>query len=111
MRTINGYAACQFFMERKAVSTPPRPRIGCGFLIVSAILSCVLLGINGLIVMNLMNAVLPTLPAPWRQQPRFGQALVFVGPLVLLLIEWWICDVTIDWLRPVGRDRGQKNQG
>jgi hypothetical protein len=95
-------------MERKAAPLPPRHRIGCGFLIVSAILSCVLLGINGLIVMNLMNAVLPTLPAGWRHPARFGQALVFVGPLVLLLIEWWICDVTIDWLRPLGRDRNRQ---
>jgi len=40
----------------------PKARVGCGFLCVSAILTCVLLAINGLIVMNLVNAILPTLP-------------------------------------------------
>jgi hypothetical protein len=62
----------------------PRARIGCGFLCVSALLTCILLGINGLIVMNLVNAV---------------------GPLLLLVIEWWVCDVTIDWLRPLRREK------
>ncbi len=79
----------------------PKPRVGCGFLVVSALLTCVLLGINGLIVMNLVNAV----PDEWRLKLRFGQAMVFIGPLVLLVIEWWICDVTIDWLRPLRRGR------
>ena len=85
-----------------------RTRLGCGFLLVSAVLTCVLLGINGLIVMNLVNALLPPLGADWRYQSRVGQAIVFVGPLVLLVIEWWICDVTIDWLRSVSRrtDKG-----
>jgi len=95
-------------MDRKAAPSPPRTRIGCGFLLVSALLTCVLLGINGLIMMNLVNAVMPTLPAEWRHQTRVGQAVVFVGPLLLLLVEWWICDVTIDWLRPLRRraDKG-----
>jgi hypothetical protein len=88
-------------MDRPAVQLTPKARVGCGFLLVSALLTCVLLGINGLIMMNLVNAILPTLPAEWRHQTRIGQAAVFVGPLVLLLIEWWICDVTIDWLRPL----------
>ena len=77
-------------------------RIGCGFLLVAAILSCVLLAINGLIVMNLMNAIHPTLPEEWRQ-PRIAQGIVFLGPLILLVIEWWICDVALDWLQPVQR--------
>ena len=102
-RTSAAQLAFFGLMDRKAASRSPRPRIGCGFLIVSALLTCVLLGINGLIVMNLVNAVLPTLPGIWRHQTRLGQAVVFVGPLILLLIEWWICDVVIDWLRPLDR--------
>lgn len=79
-----------------------KPRIGCGFLCVSAVLTCVLLAINGLIVMNLVNAVLPTLPDEWQQQ-RVAQSLVFLGPLLLLVVEWWVCDVAIDWLRPLNK--------
>jgi|SRR6188474_2261047 len=103
-----GAPASQRNSDPKSAVMRPRARIGCGFLCVSAILTCVLLAINGLIVMNLVNAVLPTLPVEWRQQTRVGQAIVFVGPLVLLLIEWWICDVTIDWLRPIGRKKSLK---
>jgi hypothetical protein len=87
-------------MAQTPKQSPPRTRIGCGFLVVASLLTCVLLGINGLIVMNLVNAVLPTLPPEWRHNSRIAQAAVFVGPLVLLVIEWWICDVTIDWLKP-----------
>ena len=78
----------------------PKARIGCGFLLVSALLTCVLLAINGLIVMNLVNAIMPSLPDEWKQ-PRVAQAIVFLGPLGLLVVEWWICDVTLDWLRPL----------
>ncbi len=81
-----------------------KARLGCGFLCVSAVLSCVFLAINGLIVMNLVNAFLPMMRSDSQDQ-RMAQAIVFLGPLVLLLIEWWVCDVAIDWLRPAGAER------
>jgi hypothetical protein len=36
------------------------------------------------------------------------QALVFLAPVLLLFVEWWICDVALDWLRPQhsGRRKG-----
>jgi hypothetical protein len=80
-------------------------------LCVSAVLTCVLLAINGLIVMNLVNAILPTLPEEM-QQHRVAQAVVFLGPLALLVVEWWACDVAIDWLRPAGRqETADREQG
>jgi hypothetical protein len=88
-------------MPNKPVSSP-KTRLGCGFLCVSAVLTCIMFAINGLIVMNLVSAVLPTLPGRWRES-WLPQAAVFVGPLLLLLIEWWVSDVTIDWLRPMRR--------
>lgn len=87
-------------MRSVATTSPGKTRIGCGFLIVSALLTCVFLAINGLIVMNLVNAVMPSLPDEWRQA-RVAQAIVFLGPLALLVIEWWVCDVALDWLRPL----------
>jgi hypothetical protein len=77
----------------------PRMRLGCGYLLMATLLTCVLLAINGLIVINLVNAVMPALPRTWRQ-PRLMQALMFLTPLALLVLEWWVCDVTLDWLRP-----------
>jgi hypothetical protein len=91
----------------------PRARLGCGFLCVSAVLTCVLLAINGLIVMNLVNAILPTLPEEMRQD-RVAQAVVFLGPLALLVVEWWACDVAIDWLKPAtgkGTGNGGRSTG
>jgi hypothetical protein len=89
-------------MSRAKPPPKPQTRLGCGFLLVSVLLSCVLLGINGLIVSNLyyaMRAVLPEM----LQSVRVAQAIVFVGPLLLLVVEWWVCDVTLDWIRPQGR--------
>jgi hypothetical protein len=88
----------------------PRARLGCGFLCVSALLSCIMLAINGLIVMNLMNAVVPALPEEWNE-PQITQAIVFGGPLLLLIIEWWVSDVAIDWLRPAKTDGGGGGAG
>lgn len=77
----------------------PRTRLGCGYLLMATLLTCVLLAINGLIVINLVSAVMPALPRDWRQ-PRLIQSLMFLMPLALLVLEWWVCDVTLDWLRP-----------
>jgi hypothetical protein len=91
-------------MERPATQPTPKARLGCGFLLVSGLLTCVLLSINGLIVTNVLQASWPGLPDTLRDQ-RMAQALVFLVPVLLLFIEWWICDVALDWLRP--QQRGQ----
>src|SRR5437762_14325314 len=57
----------------------PQARIGCGFLIVSTLLTCVLLGINGLIVLNVYHASRAGLPESFRR-PQVEQASVFLGP-------------------------------
>lgn len=85
----------------------PQRRFGCGFLIVSALLTCVLLAINGLIVMNVFIASLPGLPER-ASDSRIAQAVVFLGPVLLLVVEWWVCDVALDWLRP---QRGSPGKG
>jgi hypothetical protein len=89
-------------MVRHATTRKPQNRLGCGFLLVSAMLTCILLGINGLIVMNVVTAVMPLLSEAM-QRPRIAQAVVFLGPVLLLFIEWWICDVALDWLQPQRR--------
>lgn len=86
-------------MERASPKSVPRTRIGCGYLLFVVLISCVLLTINGLIVTNGYYTVAVTLP-PGSVHPRLGQAIVFLGPVLLLYIEWWIFDVATDWLRP-----------
>jgi hypothetical protein len=82
---------------------PPRTRLGCGFLVVSAILTCILLGINALIVTNAYDASRQVLPETLRHKGA-EQAILFLGPVLFLFIEWWICDVAIDWLRPAPKN-------
>ena len=84
-------------------SLPAKTRLGCGFLVVSAILTCILLGINALIVTNAYDASRQALPETLRHKEA-EQAILFLGPVLLLFIEWWICDVAIDWLRPAPKN-------
>jgi len=97
-------------MNRPAVPPKPQSRLGCGFLTVSAVLTCILLGINGLIVMNVVTAVMP-LFSEGMQKPRIAQAVVFLGPVLLLFIEWWICDVALDWLQPQRNTNSKRKRG
>jgi hypothetical protein len=77
----------------------PRTRLGCGYLLVAVLITCVLLTINGLIVTNAYYTALMTMPMN-SVHPRLGQAIVFVGPVLLLFVEWWAFDVITDWLAP-----------
>jgi hypothetical protein len=87
-------------------SPQPKRRLGCGFLLVSVFLTCILLAINGLIVMNVFIASLPGLP-DWAGDARVSQGIVFLGPVLLLFVEWWVCDVALDWLRPQRQSTGK----
>jgi hypothetical protein len=89
-------------MRRLSATTTPRTRLGCGYLLFVVLISCVLLTINGLIVTNAYYTVAVSMP-PGSVHPRLGQTIVFLGPVLLLFIEWWIYDVATDWLRPRGR--------
>jgi len=82
-----------------ASATTPRTRLGCGYLLFTILISCVLLTINGLIVTNAYYTAAVGMPSG-TIHPRLGQAIVFLGPVLLLFLEWWIFDVATDWLRP-----------
>jgi hypothetical protein len=83
----------------------PRTRLGCGYLLFTVVISCVLLTINGLIVTNAYYTATVSMP-PGTIHPRIGQAIVLLGPVLLLCIEWLVFDVATDWLRP--RERAAK---
>ena len=89
---------------------PPRPastaRLGCGFILLTVLVSCALLVINGMIVGNVLTSVLDSLPAVLRQQ-RWMQAINFLGPVLILVVQWWAYDVAVDWLWPM-RQRADK---
>jgi hypothetical protein len=92
------------------MATPRSPflaRLGCGHLAMTLLVSCLLLVLNSLIISNLLRTGLPTLPESLRDR-RWIQAIVFLGPVLLLVVQWWTWDVALDWLWPA-RSRMQRD--
>lgn len=79
------------------------PRLGWLFLLGTIVIGCALLVTNGVLVSFLLGQTLPVLPQFWRN-PRVVQGILFMGPVLLLVIEWWAYDVIIDWILPIRRD-------
>jgi hypothetical protein len=75
-------------------------RLGCGYLLATVLVSCLLLVFNALIVRNVYFTTAEGLPELLRER-RWSQAILFLGPIVLLVVQWWAYDVTVDWLRPI----------
>ncbi len=67
---------------------------GCLLIFASAILSCVLLFLNGGVTMALINAISERGYA-WVNDDQITQFLVLFGPVLLLIIQWSM----IDYLR------------
>jgi hypothetical protein len=81
--------------------------LGCGFTLLTALAACLLLVLNGLIVGNVYGSTAEVLPALLRE-PRWAQTIVFVGPVLLMVVQFWAYDVAVDWLWPTPQRRGQK---
>jgi len=81
-------------------------RLGCGFILLTVLVSCALLVINGMIVGNVLTSVFDSLPTVFRQQ-RWMQTINFLGPVLILVVQWWAYDVAVDWLLPM-RQRSDK---
>jgi len=75
-------------------------RLGCGFILLTVLVSCTLLVLNGMIVSNVLNSIRASLPPPLSEQ-RWMQTFYFLGPVLLLVVQWWAYDVAVDWLWPM----------
>lgn len=75
-------------------------RLGCGFILLIVLVSCSLLVLNGMIVSNVLDSIRASLPAPLNEQ-RWMQTFYFLGPVLLLVVQWWAYDVAVDWLWPM----------
>ena len=74
----------------------PRPLTGplgsgCAVVMGSVLISCVLLFLNGGLVMALINA-LHEGGVPWAADERITQFVVLIGPVLLLVIQWMMLD-------------------
>ena len=75
-------------------------RLGCGHLLGSVVLACLLLTLNGIAVASLYHAWMSRLADFWRS-PRIAQTILFLGPILLLVVQWWAIDVIVDYFRPL----------
>lgn len=67
---------------------------GCVLIFASAMLSCILLFLNGGVTMALINAI-GERGYNWVNNDRITQFLVLFGPVLLLVMQWTM----IDYLR------------
>lgn len=72
---------------------------GCGFIVVTCLVTCLLMIVNGGLVAasyGWLSSVGPSL----LRHPRFAQACLFVLPVLLLFVQWWVIDRLLDLFRP-----------
>ena len=73
---------------------------GCVLAFGSALLTCLMLFINGSLVMAVLTAFSSSGPY-WVRKPEFTQFMLFVVPVALAVIQWMM----IDYVRTRFRQR------
>ena len=77
---------------------------GCGFLLLTCIITCLLLLLNGILVTTLYNWFSPLGP-DWLEREKVRQFALFVAPVLLILAEWWLVDFLVDRIAGLARRR------
>lgn len=78
--------------ERRSTVEKAKSRGGCGFLIVSSIVTCIFLVLNGMIATRIYGWWAPFAPDTFKK-PNVAQAFGLTLPVLLLFIEWWAFDL------------------
>lgn len=79
---------------RRTTTAASGAAAGCLFALASTVVTGVLLFLNGALVLALLESWAPALPS-WTRKPEFMQFALFVGPVVLVVLQWMM----IDYLR------------
>ncbi len=93
-------------MKRRRFQSRTPKRDGCGFLILTCVFSCFFLVLNAALINKLYPFTLQRIP-PFRDYPRLDQLVLFLGPVLLIFIEWWLVDLVVDAVTS-GRGRSLK---
>ncbi|MFK8115438.1 MAG: hypothetical protein AB8B91_24795 [Rubripirellula sp.] len=64
---------------------------GCLATMGSAVLTCILLFINGSLVMAVLSALAREGPS-WASNPKFSQFMLFLLPVALAVAQWMMLD-------------------
>ena len=73
-------------------------RDGFLFQVKTVLLMCLLLVVNVAFVASFFRTVAREGPE-WLRHPKVEQMILLSGPLVLLVIQWWLIDVLRNQLR------------
>lgn len=74
-------------------------RDGCGFVVLTCFFSCFFLILNSLLLKELYPHLAQAGPA-FLEHPRVVQAVMFIGPVALMFLEWWLVDLVVDLVTP-----------
>lgn len=86
--------------------TPAKSRSGCLPLAAMCAVTCLLLTINAIVTHSALGPIVRLLPDILRK-PKMEQALLFVLPVLLTFLEWWV----IDWLAYATRRPAESKRG
>lgn len=67
---------------------------GCVMALGSSLVTCLMLYINGALVMAILAALSRSGPS-WSSRPEFSQFMLFIIPVLMVIAEW----VMIDYVR------------
>ena len=67
-------------------------REGCARLVLACVAICLLLAVNGVLVAAMYTWVLQQ-GGHWVHESKIAQGLLFLGPVVLLFVEWRLFDL------------------
>jgi hypothetical protein len=83
--------AANELMKQTQVNNRSSVPAGCLYAFSSAIVTCVLLFLNGAIVMAFLRAVANS-GAQWARNPRIMQFLLLLIPVILVVLQWMLLD-------------------
>ena len=80
----------------------PLPRrvlpAGCLLMMVSALVTCLMLLVNGSLVMAVLDSIPNSAPS-WARKPEFVQFMLFSVPVLLVVVQWIMIDYVRNRLR------------
>lgn len=64
---------------------------GCGYLVMTCFITCCFLVLNCVLLRVGYLALAPIGPE-FLRNPKIVQGLLFLGPLAMMFIQWWLVD-------------------
>lgn len=91
------------------MANPPSRQVnrgGCAPLILTCLATCALLALNAMLVNASIEHIMGFLPS-WLRRPKVEQGLLFVLPVFVTIMQWWV----VDWFFFQARDRTMESSG